>query len=130
MAQSAHPFMGKVFVGGPAPIGKMAERYDPILLDGEAVEMEFFGVRDGMVFTDRRIIVMNAQGITGRKLGMASFAWRAITAFSVENSGTFDLDAEFKFCGSGWGVCEVQFTKGTDIRPIARLVNDKVFARA
>lgn len=88
--------------------------------------MEFKGLRDGMVFTEKRIIVINNQGLSGKKTEASSFAWRALTAFSVENSGTFDLDAEIKFCGSGWGVCEVMLTKGTKVGEISRYLAKKL----
>lgn len=127
MAQVSNQFMGKVFVGNPVEIGKARKQYEPILMDGETVEMEFRGLRDGAVFTDRRFLVYNAQGLMGKKLEFSSFPWRSITAFSVENSGTFDLDAEFKICGSGWGVCEVAFTKGTDVRSVLSFMNKKIF---
>lgn len=127
MAQVGNAFMGKVFVGNPVEIGKARGQYEPVLMDGETVEMEFRGLRDGAVFTDRRFLVYNAQGLTGKKLEFSTFPWRSITAFSVENSGTFDLDAEFKICGSGWGVCEVIFTKGTDVRAVLRYMNAKIF---
>lgn len=126
MAAIANAFMGKVYVGHPVEIGSLLERYDGFLADGEAVEMEFKGLRDGMLFTNLRMIVINAQGIMGKKVELSSFPWRAISAFSVENSGTIDLDAELKVCGSGWGVCEVQLTKGTDVRAVAAFVNSKV----
>lgn len=127
MAELGNPFMGKVFVGNPATIGTAEKIYGPVLMDGEAVEMEFKGVRDGAVFTDRRFLVYNCQGLLGKKIEISTFPWRAITAFSVENSGTFDLDAEFKICGSGWGVCEVMFTKGTDVRTVLKYMNEKIF---
>ena len=127
MIDVAKPFMGKTFVGSKVPIGKSRERYENLLMPDEIVEMEFFGIRDGAIFTDRRMLVMNAQGLLGRKLEFTSFPWRSITAFSVENSGTFDLDAEFKICGSGFGICEVQFSKGADVRAVLRYMNDKIF---
>ncbi|MXO64871.1 PH domain-containing protein [Altererythrobacter endophyticus] len=119
--------MGKVFVGHPVKIGTASELYSPLLMEGEEVENEFKGVRDGAIFTSKRLIVYNRQGITGKKIEFSNFPWRSITAFSVENSGTFDLDAEVKICGSGWGVCEVVFTKGTDVRAVLRFMNGKVF---
>lgn len=128
MSQVNHPFMGKVFVGNPIKVGTLEDRYKNILMDGEMVEVEFKGLRDCMIFTDRRMIVMNAQGITGREIEITSFPWRSISAFSVENSGTVDIDAELKICGSGWGVCEVLMTKGTDTAMVCRYINKKVFA--
>jgi len=128
MSQIAHPFMGKVFVGNPCQVGKNAELYGGLLMEGEIVDMEFQGVRDGAVFTDRRFIVWNKQGLLGKKHEFSVFPWRSVTAFALENSGTFDLDAEFKICGSGWGVCEVVMTKGTDVRAVLAYMNRKIFA--
>lgn len=119
--------MGKVFVGAPTQVGTLASKYDAILMEGERVEMEFKGLRDGMIFTDRRIAVVNSQGLMGKKVEVSSFPWKSITAFSVENSGTLDLDAELKICGSGWGVCELQFTKGVDVQEVSRFINGKLF---
>lgn len=119
--------MGKVFVGSPCEIGTAGKLYGAVLMEGEAVQSEFKGLRDGAVFTDRRLLVYNAQGIMGKKIEFSSFPWRSITAFSVENSGTFDLDAELKICGSGWGVCELVLTKGTDVRAVLRFINSKIF---
>jgi hypothetical protein len=119
--------MGKVFVGNPCEIGKNAELYGGLLMEGETVDLEFQGLRDGAIFTDRRLIVWNKQGLLGKKHEFSVFPWRSVTAFALENSGTFDLDAEFKICGSGWGVCEVVMTKGTDVRAVLAYMNRKIF---
>lgn len=126
MAVTSHPFMGKVYVGTPQPKGSLAETYQATLLNGEVVEAEFKGMRDVMVFTDKRIIVFNAQGFSGKKIEVSSFAWRAVSAFSVENAGTLDIEAELKVCGSGWGVCEVQLGRGADVADIQRYLARKV----
>lgn len=128
MTATSNPFMGKVFVGKLVENGHSKEKYAALLMPDETVEMEFFGIRDGAVFTDRRLLVFNAQGIMGRKHEFSSFPWKSVSAFAVESSGTFDLDAEFKLCGSGFGVCEVQFMKGTDIKPVLQFMNQRIFA--
>ena len=89
--------------------------------------MEFKRIRDALVFTDSRMIVIDPQGIMGKKVTVISIPWNSITAFSLENSGTFDLDAKMKVCGSGFGICELQFTKGTDAREVNSFLNRKVF---
>lgn len=127
MTATTNAFMGKVFVGKPVDVGHSQEKYAPLLMSNEVVKLEFFGLRDGAVFTDRRLLVFNAQGIMGKKLEYSSFPWRSVSAFAVESSGTFDLDAEFKICGSGFGVCEIQFMKGTDIKPVLQFMNDRIF---
>ena len=120
-------FMGKVFVGSPAPLGTWKDKVEHVLMEGETSEMEYKGLRDGMVLTDRRMIVINAQGITGKKLEFSSFPWTSVSAYAVENSGTFDLDAELKICGSGWGVCEVQLSKGSKLVELCRFINGRIF---
>ncbi|HEU5067087.1 MAG TPA: PH domain-containing protein [Sphingomicrobium sp.] len=127
MSAASHPFMGKVFVGNPVAIGTLRDKYQNVLMDDEQIEMEFKGVRDGMLLTDLRMIVLNSQGITGKKVEVTSFPWKSVTAYAVENSGTLDLDAELKICGSGWGVCEVQMTKGTNVRAVCQYLNRKIF---
>ena len=89
--------------------------------------MEYKGIRDAALFTDKRLIIIDPQGLRGKKVCITSIPWRSINAFSVENSGTFDLDAELKVCGSGFGVCELEFMKGTDIKKINEFLNDKIF---
>lgn len=127
MAAVSHPFMGKVFVGNPVQIGILRDKYANVLMDEEQIEMEFKGLRDGMLFTDRRMIVLNSQGIMGKKVEVTSFPWKNVTAYAVENSGTLDLDAELRICGSGWGVCEVQMTKGSNVREVCQYLNQKLF---
>lgn len=128
MSALNNPFMSKIFVGNPTSVGKSRDKYENVLMDNETVDMEFKGIRDGMLFTSHRMIVLNYQGITGKKVEVSSFPWKSISAYSVENSGAIDLDAELKICGSGWGVCEVSMTKGTNVREICQYINSKIFS--
>ena len=106
------------YVGSPVEIGKSAKRYDGFLMDGEVVHMEFKGLRDALLFTNLRLVLIDRQGLTGRKVELWSIPWKSITAFSVENSGTFDLDAELKVYGSGFESASLSFNKGTDVRRV------------
>ncbi len=74
---------------------------DGILLDDEGVQVAFKVVRDLFVFTDRRLILVDKQGLTGRKVEYLIVPYRAITAYSIENAGTLDLDSELKIWLSG-----------------------------
>lgn len=96
-----------------------AELVKPLLDEGEEIVIATKGIRDGAVFTSKRIIIVNKQGLMGKKIEFASIPLRTISAFSIENSGTFDLDAEVKIYGTGWGRAEMQFTRGFDVRKIA-----------
>lgn len=72
-----------------------------ILAPGEKVEHAYQLIRDYFVFTDKRFVLVDKQGITGSKVAYHSIPYRSITHFSVETAGTFDLDAELKIWISG-----------------------------
>jgi len=74
---------------------------DGILLPDEPVQVAFKVVRDLFVFTDRRLILVDRQGLTGRKVEYLVVPFRAITSYSIENAGTFDMDSELKVWISG-----------------------------
>lgn len=68
----------------------------PILLPDETVQRAYQVGRDAFAFTERRLILVDKQGVTGTKVEYRSIPYRAISSFSVETAGNFDLDAELK----------------------------------
>ena len=80
---------------------KMQAEFAQILAPGEQVERAFALIRDAMLFTNRRLILVDKQGITGSKIEYHSLPYRAISHFSVETAGHFDLDADLKIWVSG-----------------------------
>lgn len=96
---------------------------DGMLVPGEAVQVAFRVIRDLMVFTDRRMILVDRQGLTGRKVSYLTVPYRAITAFSIENAGSFDLDSELKIWVSGRPEPIARtLGRGADIRGIQRAI--------
>lgn len=75
--------------------------FQQVLMSGERVEKAYQLIRDMFIFTDKRLIFVNRQGITGSKVDYQSIPYRSITRFSVETAGTFDLDAELKLWLTG-----------------------------
>jgi hypothetical protein len=74
----------------------MHQQLAPILAEGEVVELGFQLIRDQFVFTDKRLILIDKQGLTGKKVEYLSIPYKSITRFAVETAGHFDLDAELK----------------------------------
>ena len=74
---------------------------EQLLADDEKVERAFKLIRDLLIFTNRRFIVVDRQGMTGMKTMYHSIPYRAITNFSVETAGHFDLESELKIWISG-----------------------------
>lgn len=75
---------------------KVEEQLRDVLVPGEQVELAFALIRDLIVFTEKRLILVDKQGMTGKKTSYKSIPYRSISRFTVETSGHFDLDAELK----------------------------------
>ncbi|MBX0292392.1 PH domain-containing protein [Hymenobacter sp. HSC-4F20] len=67
-----------------------------LLAPGETVRAAYAVVRDLLVFTTKRLILVDKQGVTGKKREYLSLPYRSIERFSMETTGHFDLDAEIK----------------------------------
>ncbi|MFD0361674.1 PH domain-containing protein [Nocardia sp. GCM10030253] len=81
--------------------GQAQTEYAKLLGNGEQIYAAYLLVRDAILFTNRRLILVDKQGLSGRKVSYHSVPYRAITHFSVETAGTFDLDAELAIWISG-----------------------------
>lgn len=89
---------------------------DAILTEGEQVVKGFRILRDLFIFTDKRLVLVDKQGLTGKKAEYHSIPYKAISHFSVETAGTFDMDAEMKiYISSNPVPIEREFKRGTDI---------------
>ena len=75
--------------------------FQQILAPGEQVERAYQLFRDTFVFTDKRLVLVDRQGVTGSKVEYHSVPYRSVTHFSIETAGWFDLDAELKIWISG-----------------------------
>ncbi|CEG29776.1 PH domain-containing protein [Bacillus sp. B-jedd] len=95
---------------------EVQNEYAKVLAPGEAIEKAYRLIRDMFIFTNRRLILVDKQGITGRKTEYHSVPYRSITHFSIETAGSFDLDAELKIWISGNPVpLQKQFNKSLNI---------------
>ena len=95
---------------------KIQAEFARVLAPGERIEKAYQLIRDLFVFTDKRLILVDKQGITGSKIEYHSLPYRAITHFSIETGGHFDLDAELKIWVSGSAEpIQKQFNKKLDI---------------
>lgn len=97
-----------------------------ILVSGERIIGCYQGVRDYVVFTNKRMITVNVQGFTGRKQDFTSLPYSKVQAFSVETAGVFDLDCELEVWFSGLGKVRLEFLGNTDISAICRMIGEMV----
>ena len=90
------------------------EELSPILAENETVTAAFKLVRDLRVFTNKRLILIDKQGLTGRKVNYHSIPYKSITQFVVETAGHFDTDAELKIWLSGKSdAIEIELSKAS-----------------
>ena len=104
-----------------ADVADVEQTLAAILADGERVEQAFRLIRDLLIFTDRRFIIVDRQGMTGKKTTYDSIPYRAITHFAVETAGHFDLEAELKIWISGTqDPIQRTFTRGQSILEVQK----------
>ncbi|MCY8525172.1 PH domain-containing protein [Bacillus atrophaeus] len=95
-----------------------------ILIEGESVDAAFKLVRDLIVFTEKRLILVDKQGLTGKKTEYQSIPYKSISRFSIETAGRFDLDSELNILISGTELPAVskQFKKDDSIYDIQKVL--------
>ena len=97
--------------------------FGEILVDGEEIEAAFRIFRDKWVFTNKRLIMLNVQGVTGSKREYRSIPYRSIDQFSVETGGTFDDDCEMKLWIKGMHEpLKKEFKRNVDVKALQRML--------
>jgi Bacterial PH domain len=100
---------------------KLDDEFGQMLVDGEQIEKAYKLVRDLFVFTNRRLILVDRQGVTGKKTEYHSIPYKSISHFSVETTGHFDIDAELKIWLSGsQSPFQRQFRKDSNIYDVQK----------
>lgn len=95
-----------------------------LISDQEEVLLSYKSVRDRLIVTSKKLLIIDIQGVVGRKKEYMVLPFSKLTGFSCESAGTFDLDAELKVWASAINQMEFQFLKGTDIRPLVKVLNE------
>lgn len=103
---------------------ELNREYGQLLVQGEIIELGFVLIRDTFIFTNKRLILIDKQGFTGRKVEYLSVTYRSISRFSIETAGSFDLDAELKIWISGEQQPSVQkqFNKSVNVYEVQRIL--------
>lgn len=102
------------------------DKIKPFLVEDEQIVFTFKGIRDGVVFTDKRIIAVNSQGLTGTKKDFTSLPYRKVQAFSVETAGVVDLDSELILWFSGLGMVRFEFLRNKSIHETCKIISEYV----
>ncbi|GMB07987.1 PH (Pleckstrin Homology) domain-containing protein [Thermolongibacillus altinsuensis] len=104
-------------------VAELQREFSNILAEGEQIEKAYKLIRDLFLFTNKRLILVDKQGLTGKKVEYHSIPYRSITHFSIETAGNFDLDAELKIWISGSATpIQKQFNKSLNIYELQRVL--------
>jgi hypothetical protein len=98
-----------------------------LMAEGEEVQKAFKLIRDMVIFTNKRLINVDSQGLTGKKKEYHSIPYRKITQFSVETAGRLDMDAELKIWVSGMGIpTTITFSRNANVEDLLRVLSTHV----
>ncbi len=79
----------------------LTDEFFEVLAPEEEIQKAYQVFRDSFLFTTDRLILVDRQGISGKKTEYHSVPYRSITHFSIETAGSFDMDAELKIWIAG-----------------------------
>ena len=98
----------------------------PLLISGEDVVGVYKAIRDYVVFTNKRIISVNVQGMTGKKKDYTTLPYSKVQVFSIETAGVLDMDSELELWFSGLGLVKFDFTGSSDVVKIGQLISSAI----
>ena len=108
-------------------VSKVEKEMKDLLTPTEKVEHAYKLIRDLLVFTDKRLILVDKQGVTGKKVEYHSIPYKSVVHFSIETAGTFDLDAELKIWLSGSSApIQKKFNKSLNIYKVQSVLAEYV----
>ena len=102
----------------------LLKKYGQLLTDSEEIELGFKLIRDTFIFTNKRLILVDVQGLTGSKTEYKTITYKSITRFSIETAGTFDLEAELKIWISSEAQPSIvkQFNKSVNVYDVQKVL--------
>jgi hypothetical protein len=115
-----------IFKLKPITPDKIRPDFHKFLIEGEKIFGGFKTIRDQVIFTDKRIIAADVKGVTGSRVDYTSLPYSKIHAFSVETSGTVDIDCEIELWFSELGKVKFEMTGSFDIVRFNKYISHQV----
>lgn len=115
-----------IFKLKPVDNSAFSQMVTPLFIEGENIAYSFQSMRDGVVFTNYRVIAINVQGVTGKKKDFSTLPYSKLQAYSIETSGVFDLDSELELWFSGLGKVKFEFSSNSNVTQICQMISKYV----
>lgn len=116
----------KIFKLSGEKLEKGEKAVADLLIPGEMVIDSYVSVRDRLVFTNKRVISINVQGVTGMKKDFTSIPYNKIQTFSIETAGLMDMDAELQLYISSIGMVTFQLMSGNNIKKLCAAISEHI----
>lgn len=105
-------------------VEKVKKEVVEFLLNDEEIIQAFETIRDQVIFTTKRIFVINVQGITGKKTSYISYPYSKVQYFGIETAGILDIDSELTLTFNDGNKLNFDFKANVDIVKICRSISD------
>lgn len=99
-------------------VSQIRPEVSEILVPGEDIIQCFQTVRDQVLFTSKRVFVVNVQGITGKKVSYYSYPYSKVQYFGIETAGVLDIDSELVLVFSDGNRLQFDFKAAVNIKGI------------
>lgn len=97
-----------------------------LLVDGEQIIESFTTVRDQVLFTNKRVLVINVQGLTGKKVSFFSYPYSKVQYFGIETAGVLDIDSELVLMFSNGAKLQFDFKAHVNIKQICASISQYI----
>ncbi len=108
----------------PINVSEIRSEVFTLLVPGEEIVAPFMTVRDQVIFTSKRVFVVNVQGITGKKVSYMSYPYSKVQFYGIETAGLLDIDSELILTFSDGSRLSFDFKANVDIRRISQLISN------
>lgn len=120
-------FNGLMGHASEVSLEEIAKEFQPLMIEGEFVEKAFKLIRDMFIFTNKRLILVNKQGITGSKVDYLTIPYTSIKKFSKESAGIMDLDADLRIWIIGEELpIQKEFKRGDSINEVYQILSKHI----
>ena len=110
----------------PIPMSEIRPEVSGLFVADERVVEPFATIRDQVIFTNKRVFVVNVQGLTGKKIAYISYPYSKVQFYGIETAGPLDFDSELILTFSNGAVLQFDFRANVDIRKISQTISEYI----
>lgn len=105
-------------------LSEVRQEVTSLLVNGEEVVQAFHTIRDQVIFTNKRVFVVNVQGLTGKRVSYFSYPYAKVVYYGIETAGVLDTDSELVMAFSDGARLFFDFKSNVNVRQISELISE------